>query len=231
MSLTQLASAIDLDKSATQRFTHTLVKLGYLQKDLVTKRFELGLRILDLSHHYLVANLLVERATPYLLDLSKTTEETVNLSILDDIEVVFIARLLSRQLPSLNTDVTVGKRLPAYCTAAGMAILSQLPTGEARDILERSDRRAYRTQTIYRMKDLLKKLERCADRGYATAFEEFYVGDLAIGAPILAQGNRPIGAINISAPRARLTPEEVEERFAPLVLATASSLSQRSNPH
>lgn len=230
MSLTQLASVIGLDMSAAQRFTHTLTKLGYLQKDPLTKRFELGVKALDLGHHYLRASLLVERAMPYLLHLSKTTEETVNLTVRDDTEVVFIVRFTCRQLLNLNdTGAIVGARMPAYCTASGIAILSQLPLLEAADILNRSELRAYTPHTTCRLKDLLKKLETSAARGYATAFEEFFLGDFAIAAPILAQ-NGPVGAINISVPRARFSREEAEEKFSSLVVAAAQSVSQKSNP-
>lgn len=230
MSLTQLASAIHLDMSATQRFTHTLTKLGYLQKDPLTKRFGLGVKALNLGHHYLQANLLVERAMPYLLHLSKTTEETVNLTVRDDTEVVFIVRFMCRQLLNLNdTGVIVGARMPAYCTASGIAILSQLPPSEVADILNRSELRAYTPHSTCRLKVLLKKLEISAARGYATAFEEFFLGDLAIAAPILAQDG-PAGAINISVPRARFSREEAEEKFSPLVVAAAQSVSQKSNP-
>jgi DNA-binding IclR family transcriptional regulator len=230
MSLTQLASAVRLDISAAQRFTHTLTKLGYLQKDPPTRRFGLGVKALDLGHHYLRANLLVERAMPYLLHLSKTTEETVNLTVRDDTEVVFIVRFMCRQLLNLNdTGVIVGARMPAYCTASGIAILSQLPPSEAGDILSRSELRAYTPHTTCRLKDLLKKLETSAARGYATAFEEFFLGDLAVAAPILTQ-NGPAGAINISVPRARFSREEAEEKFSSLVVAAAQSVSQKSNP-
>lgn len=230
MSLTQLASAIGLDLSAAQRFTHTLTKLGYLQKDPGTKRFRLAVKSLDLGHRYLCGNLLVERAMPYLLHLSKETEETVNLTVRDDTDVVFIVRFMCRQLLNLNdTGVTVGARMPAYCTASGIAILSQLPTEEAVGILNRSELKAHTPHTTYRLKDLRRKLEATAARGYATAFEELFVGDLAFAAPILSRGG-PAGAINISVPRARFSREEAEERFSPLVLAAAQAVSQKSNP-
>jgi len=230
MSLTQLAATVGLHKSAAQRFTHTLMKMGYLQKDLLTKRFELGVKTLDLGYHYLSANLLVQRAMPYLLHLSKATQETVNLTVSDDTQVVFIARFMSRQVLSLNTDVMVGTRMPAYCTAAGIAILSQMPTEQAGDILKRSELRAYTPHTTWRVKDLVKKVEISAAQGYATAFEEFYVGDLSVAAPILSQNGSPAGAINISVPSARFSPDEAEKRFSPLVVAAALSVSQRSNP-
>ncbi len=223
LSLTQVASVVGMDKSAAQRFTHTLEKLGYLRKDPDTKRFELTVKTLDLGHHYLHSSALVERAMPYLMHLSKTTEETINLTVLDDTEIVFVSRFMSRHV--LNTDVITGTRMPAYCTAPGIAILSRLPAAEAAGLLDRSDLQAYTPHTTWRREDLLAKLERAAAVGYATAFEEYYHGDLSVAAAIIGSTGEPVGALNIAVSRARFTPQEAEEKFAPLVVAAAGSAS------
>lgn len=59
------------------------------------------------------------------MHLSKTTEETVNLAVRDDTDIVFVSRFMSRHV--LDNDVIIGTRLLAYCTAPGIAILSCLP--------------------------------------------------------------------------------------------------------
>jgi IclR family pca regulon transcriptional regulator len=227
MGLSQLGKAVGLNKSAAQRFTHTLTKLGYLRRDPDTKRFELAVKTFDLGYRYTRGNLLIHRALPYLLHLSKTTEETINLTVQDDTDIIFVSRFMSRHV--LNNDVIIGTRMPAYCTAPGIAILSRLPRDEARNILKRSDLKAFTPHTTCRMDDLLKKLELSAARGYATAFDEFFHGDLSIAAAILDQSRRPVGAINIAVSRARFSPEEAEETFSPLVVAAVLSISQISN--
>ena len=228
MGVSQLAAATALDKSAAQRFAHTLEMLGYLRKDPDTRRYELTTRTLDLGYHYVRASTLVERATPYLLHLSKSTEETVNLAVLDGTEIVFVSRFMSRQL--LNNDVIVGTRLPAYCTAAGVAILSRLPAQEARAVLDASELRPFTPQTTWRITDLLARLRKAAERGYATAFEEIYPGDLSIAAAILGSRGRPVGAIAISASSTRISARASEARFGPLVMAAARSLTDAPAP-
>ncbi|NUA99021.1 helix-turn-helix domain-containing protein [Azospirillum melinis] len=225
MSLTQVAAAVGMDKSAAQRFTYTLEKLGYLRKDPVTKRFELTVRSLDIAHHYLHSNAMLQRAMPYLMHLSKTTEETINLTMMDGTEIVFVSRFMSRHV--LNTDVIVGTRMPAYCTAPGIAILSRLPAAEAAALVDRMDLKPYTPTTTWKRDELLAKIAKSAVSGYATAFEEFYHGDLSVAAAITGSGGVPVGALNIAVSRARFTPEEMEERFAPLVVAAAGSVSQR----
>lgn len=224
LSLSQIAAASEMDVSAAQRFTHTLTKLGYLRKDGETKRFELTAKTLQLGYYYLRSNRLVERAMPYLMHLSKETEETVNLTLLDDTEIVFISRFMSRHM--LNTDVIIGSRMPVYCTAPGMALLSRLPEDEAIAILERSDRKPITPSTTWKMDDLMRKLRLSREQGFATAFEEFYRGDASIAAAVLAGNERPVGAINIAVPLSRFSGEEVVERFAPLIISAAHAISR-----
>lgn len=223
LSLSQIAEETGLDMSAAQRFTHTLAKLGYLGKNPDTKRFELTVKALDFGYHYTRASGFVERGMPYLLHLSKATEETVNLTVLDDTDIVFVSRFMSRHV--LNNDVITGTRLPAYCTAPGIAILSGLPEDVAHTILEKSDLYPFTPHTTWDIDALKAKLKQSATQGYATAFEEYFHGDLSIAAPVLDANGTPYGAINIAVSRSRYTPEETEERFAPLVTAAARSIS------
>jgi DNA-binding IclR family transcriptional regulator len=228
LSLGQVASLADMDKSAAQRFTHTLERLGYLHKDPHSKRFALTPRSLDLGYHYIRASPLAERAMPYLLELSRTTEESVSLTVLDGAEVVYIVRFTSRHM--VSTNVIVGTRLPAYCTAPGIAMLSRLPPPEAHDILQRAERRAYTPSTTWRMPALIAKLETTAARGFATAIEEIFTGDISLAAAITGARGGPIGAVSLSVARVRMSPEQAEREFGPLVTATAQALSLQVLP-
>lgn len=227
LGLTEIATACGLDKSAAQRFTFTLCHLGYLRKDPESKRFELTPRTLGLSYLYLRTSPLVEAARPQLLHLSRETEEAVSLTVLEDTQIVFVSRLLSRHM--LNTDVIVGTRLPAYCTAPGRAILSRLPQAEVREILDRSDRRAFTQATTWKIPDILAKLEETALKGYAMACEEIYQSDISVAAAVIGPRGLPIGAVNIAVNKLRCSPEEAERRLVPLVTAAAQNLS-RSPP-
>jgi DNA-binding IclR family transcriptional regulator len=225
MTLTQLVAQTGMDKSSTQRFTHTLTALGYLSKDPETKQFELALKVLELGYHYVASSALIQLAMPYLLHLSQVTEETVNMTFLDGTDVVFVARLMGRNVLSLDT--VVGSRLPAYCSASGVAMLSKMPRKEALAVLDKSDRRAITPATVYKKDDLVKKLDLSAKRGYATTFEEYFHGDLSIAAPILNHSGMPVAGVSVSVSRARYSPEEVEAKFATQVVACALSIRPR----
>lgn len=228
LGLSEIAAASGLDRSAAQRFTHTLERLGYLRKDPRTRHYALSVRVLDLGYRYIRSSGIVDRAAPYLLDLSRATEEAVSLTMLDDTEIVYLSRLLSRYM--LNTNVQVGSRLPAYCTAPGLAMLSRLPRAEARRILDRSDRRAYTPHTTTAMPALLAKLDTAAQNGFALTVQEIYPGDVSIAAAVLGADGDPCAAINVAVSLSRCQPESAVERYAAMVVTAASAMSQ-SLPH
>ena len=223
LNLSQIAELTGLDLSGAQRFTHTLLTLGYLSKNQETRRLSLTPKTLDLASHFLGGNRLVINAMPYLMHLSKETEETVNLTLLDDTEIIFVARFMSRHL--LNTDVVIGTRMPAYCTAPGIAILSRLPEEEAIAILDRSNLIAYTEHTTYKRIALIEKIRLAAKQGYATQFEEYFLGDASIAAAIIDANGRPQGAVNLAVSRSRFSPDEMVQRFGSLVVAAAHTMS------
>lgn len=226
LSLSQIASLTDLDLSATQRFTFTLTTLGYLVKDAFTKTYSLSPRLLDFSYHYLASNELVRRAAPYLRQLSQETEETSNITVLDGTDIVFTLRLVSRHV--LNPHVITGSRLPAYCTAPGLAILAALPQETARRILDESNLIQHTQHTVADPDRILARLEAIRKCGYSHTEGEYYLGDISTAAAILDARGHPVAAVNVAVSRARWRGAEDEQRIANLVIAAAAAISGQS---
>ncbi|MGO3891072.1 MAG: IclR family transcriptional regulator [Paenalcaligenes sp.] len=225
LSLSQIAQLSTLDLSATQRFTFTLQHLGFLMKDEESKLYELSPRMLDLSHQYISSNDSVSRATPFLQQLAIETEETVNFSTLDNNEIVYLQRIVSRHV--LTPEVIVGTRLPAYCTSSGLAMLAALPTAEAEAILDASELVPYTQHTIYDKTAILKRLEAIRLKGYAHAENELYLGDISTAVAIVNSDNRPVGAINIAVSLSRWKGPEEELRIAALLIEAGRAISSR----
>lgn len=223
MTLSQIAEQAKLDLSAAQRFTHTLQALGYLVKDHKTRQFGLSVKSFDLAFHYTRTSRLMDRALPVLQYLSKESEETINLTVLDGSEIVVIARFMNRHV--LNTDVTIGSRLPAYCMAPGRAILSRMDAAQVEEILDATDLRAHTQHTITDRDTLSKLITQSQQQGYAAAFEELYLGDASVAAPILGADEGVVGAVSISASTARYSHAEMIEKFANMIVAAARSIS------
>ncbi|WP_022729360.1 IclR family transcriptional regulator [Fodinicurvata sediminis] len=223
-SLTEITESTGLGRSATQRFIYTLKALGYLRQDKFTKRYTLSPKVLDFGFTYLRNDYLVEKAFPYLLEASKRTDETVNLTELDDKEVIYVSRLPSRHL--ISVDILLGQRLPVYCTAPGRAILAGIRPDQASDILERSNRQARTKFTITELAEIERKLEEVRHFGYALSNQESFLGDISIAAAIRNHAGDVVAAINIAVPHPRWSIEEAERDLAPVVIETAWAITK-----
>ena len=124
LSLTDVTRLTGYSKSSSQRFCYTLEKLGYLKRSYNNSDFELTAKTTEIGARFIESNALVRRARPYLHNLSLKTEGATTLSILDGNEVIFVSRFIGKDV--LDTSVTVGSRLPIYCTASGRAAASLL---------------------------------------------------------------------------------------------------------
>ncbi|MFT4065885.1 IclR family transcriptional regulator [Paraburkholderia sp.] len=225
LSLSEIAAITGFDMSATQRFTFTLAELGYLFKDPENRKYELSPRLLGFTYHYLTSNELVSRATPYLQQLSSETEEATNLTVLDDTDIVFALRVVSRD--AFNADVITGTRLPAYCTAPGLAILATFDDGEIDDVLARSNLIAHTHCTVYQPHRIRERIARIRKQGYAHAEDEYFVSDISTAAAITNTHGRAVGAVNIAVGRPRWDAARDERRFADLVISAASAISSK----
>lgn len=222
MSLSEIGQATGMPKSAAQRFAHTLVQLGYLRRDPRTRNLLLTERNLQLGFQFRQTSPLVRLAMPYLIDLWRSTQESVNLCVLDGSDVIFVVRLMNTR--SLAARFGSGLRAPAFCIAGGLAMLSRLEKAEARAILEQSDLRARTERTETRIPEIMTRLERVAAEGHVMCVGEYLKGDISIAAPVI-EGLRPIAAISLSTTTDRMTPEDAEARFANMVASIANFLS------
>lgn len=222
LSLSEIAAASGLDMSAAQRFTHTLWELGYLLREDGTRAYALAPRVLDFAHDYLASSELANRAAPFIQELAKATEEATSLVILDGAEVVFVMRVVSRNV--LHMDYHVGSRMPAYCTAQGRAILSRIPAVEADAVLGAGPLARLTPHTVTDLRQLRKRLAEARDAGYALAAEEYLLGDLSIAAPVTDALGRAVAAVNVAVPRSRWKASG-EKRLAQLVVTAAQAIS------
>ncbi|MBG7622121.1 helix-turn-helix domain-containing protein [Herbaspirillum sp. AP02] len=224
LSLTQIAALTGFDLSTTQRFTYTLMTLGYLSKDEAVRKYELAPQVLNFAYHYLSSSDLVLRATPYLQQLSRETEETTNLTILDGSEIVFVQRIVSSNV--LNPTVVTGTRLPAFCTASGLAMMAALDPHEVDDILARSDLRMYTPYTVADKDAIKQRLIRFREQGYAHSREEYFLGDISTAAVVMDnRRGRPVGAVNLAIVTARWGGDADERRHADLVMSAARAIA------
>jgi len=224
MTLADIARAAGLDRSATQRLVYTLETLGYIKRIEGTRTYGLTSKVLQFSHSYLKANELIDKASPYLLEISRNLGETCNMHELDGHEVVFVARFPGQHL--INIDIVIGSRLPTYFTASGTAILSALPEDERIELLKRTPLVPLTPYTVTDPDQLLERVRVAAKRGYSVIMNETVMGDISVAAPIIDEHGRAVAAINISVPTTRWTRERAEAELVQHVHVAATSISK-----
>lgn len=230
MTLADIAHATKLGRSAAQRVVYTLEALGYIERIPDTRNYALSLKVLQFSYNYICANELIDKAAPYLLEISRSLGETTNLQQLDGSEIVFVARFPGRHL--VNIDIVVGSRLPAVFTASGIAILSHYPEDEQIALLQQTSLKPLTPFTETNPEMLLEKIRLAGERGYAITTNQTVMGDISVAAAIRDEHGRAVAAINISVPTTRWTPEQAEAELAKHVQVAATSIMRmRGTPY
>jgi DNA-binding IclR family transcriptional regulator len=224
LSLSEISTLTGLGKSAVQRFCHTLVSLGYLEKDPKTKRFRPSVRLLDFSFMYLQANSFVQIASPFMLQAHESSHEAVNLAVPDNLDVVYVVRLPS--LSSRLTSPRIGGRAPMFCTASGRCILSTYSDDEVGAILDRSALHPLTKMTITDRAAILKKIEETRHNGFAIAQQECIIGEISVAAPIIGNSRRAIGSVNFSVTTPKWNASSVRKKLAPMIAQTAMDISR-----
>lgn len=222
MPLSMIAKLANLDRSATQRLVYTLETLGYLRRINNTRNYALTSKLLQFGYNYLRGDELVGKASPYLLEISRTVGETINLHELDGADIVYVARFPGKHL--INVDIMVGSRLPAALTASGTAILSRCPPDLVDDIL-RLGVKPLTAQSVVDPVRLRKRIKTAGDRGYAIIANETVLGDISVASSITDEHGRAMAGISISVPTTRWTIERVEAELVKHVQLAAASLS------
>jgi IclR family pca regulon transcriptional regulator len=226
LSLTEIAKLSGLDKSSVQRFTYTLAALGYLHKDNQARRYTISPKVMSLGMIYLRTDPIVARARHQLYELNKALNATVNMTVLDDTDVIYVVRYPGRQ--AVTVDVVLGMRRPAFCTASGRAILSTISDDEVAAILDRSKLVAYTEHTKTSPKAILAEIRKARARSFALTEQETSIGDISIAAPVRKADGRSTAAINISVSSADWKGSDVALKLGPTIVEAARAISGMS---
>jgi len=168
LALSEVARLTGLTRAAARRFLLTLVKLGYV--NLSQGRFSLRPRVLELGYAYLSSLTLPEVALPHMEQLVAKVNESCSISVLDDIDVVYVARVPTRRIMSIT--LAVGTRLPAFVTSMGRVLLAGLPDEELEERLARIEVTPLTSRTVADKDELRTILAGVRRQGYAATDQE-----------------------------------------------------------
>ncbi|WP_342044134.1 IclR family transcriptional regulator [Bacillus sp. OTU530] len=202
--LITIAKETGLTTSTALKILDTLLLIGYVQKDLDSKRFSLGLSMIKYANKA-INNLDIKQiAQPHLEELQKVTSETVHLGIRDKDSIVYVTKIESKNPVCLYSKV--GNTVPMYCSAMGKAVLADVSDEEVRNYLSRNPLTKLTNNTITTEHGFMEEIVNVRGLGYAYDDSEHEEGVFCIGASI-ALNNKNYGAISVSMPKYRLTEE------------------------
>ncbi|MFN3390967.1 MAG: IclR family transcriptional regulator [Meiothermus ruber] len=221
LTISEVARRTELNRATARRFLLTLQALGYVASD--GKFFWLTPKVLSLGHAYLSSTPLPRLLQPVLEQVSEELHESCSASILEDGEIVYIARAATRRVISIGLGV--GSRLPAYCTSMGRVLLAALEADQLRAYLDSTPLLPLTPHTLTDPVRLRAELERVRAQGYALVDQELELGLRSIAVPVRNARGRVLAAMNVGVQAGRVSQEEMLERFLPVLQRAAQGLT------
>ncbi len=208
MTLSDISEKAGLNISTVHRLLHTLISHQFVQQDLNSGKYRLGLKVFEIGSKALYSLDIRQVARPDLQDLVDRCNETVNMAILEQGEVVYIEQVESSNM--IKMFARVGSRGPAHCTGAGKVLLAYLDQEELSSVIKRGLVR-FTPKTITDPDKLIEELHTIREQGYSLDIEEMEEGVKCIAAPIRNHEGKVIAAVSISGPVARMTDKRLKD--------------------
>jgi IclR family transcriptional regulator, pca regulon regulatory protein len=221
MSMAQISLSTGIPRAAVRRSLHTLSKIGFVGAD-EAGQFQLRPRVLTFSHAYLSTSPLAVLAQPILDRLGDKVQESCSLAILDDDEIVYLARSTSSRImsPSLN----VGRRSPAYCTSIGHVLLAGMPPSELDAYLARIRFHRYTEHTVASAEQLRGILATVSEEGVAFTSQQIEARLCTLAVPVYDSHGVLVAGINIILQGRLLTADKMAAKFAGPLQEAATQL-------
>jgi DNA-binding IclR family transcriptional regulator len=216
----ELARRLGLPKSSIANICNALADVGLVRR--IGTGFALGRKLAELGGAYLASVDLVQEFYEAAQLLPTASEETIQLAVLDGVEMTYLARHDGRQPVRLTSQI--GRRLPATVTATGKSALASLADEDLQERL--AGIRELPVMTVHSLAtvDALREdLQVVRERGYAMDDEETVEGVVCFG--VMIPGRRPWEgpyAASITLLKARATDERI-----PLLIDDLHSLADR----
>lgn len=207
--VTEVAQALGVHKSTASRLLATMRSEGYVTRSDLTGKYSLGIRLVELAKAKLDQFDIRTHARPYLEELSRLTEETIHLAIMEQGKLVYIDKIDTTHILVMRSRI--GYRISPHCTALGKAILSVLSDDQRDAVIRKTEFRRFTPNTIADPLMLKKHLGEVAIQGFAFDDEEHEEGIRCAAAPIRDHSGRAIGAISVSAPITRMSKQRMKE--------------------
>jgi IclR family KDG regulon transcriptional repressor len=202
LGASELAAALDVDRSTAYRLAQALTRLDWLRQDPETKRYRLGLRLWELGARA-VSDLDVRAlALPHMRDVVSATGESCDLAILDGGTIIYIEKVDGTH--EVRAYTHIGQRQPAHAVAMGKVLMAYLSPDERLRRLPQPLTR-FTTKTVSTLAEFDRECDDVLRDGYALNLGEYNAEAGGIAAPVIDRYGLCTVAVGINVPTARLT--------------------------
>lgn len=219
MGIAALSAELGIARSNIHRLLSTLVELGYVRKELETRRYAPTLRIWEQGAQVADRSAVRRVARPVLRQLSLEVGSFVVMSVLSGTDVLYLDKLeATKGNPS---ESRAGLRVPAIFPATGKAVLAFQPNVDAlvAEICETVPQAA-----VLRPDAILAELADIRTRGYATSINGWTANASSIAVPVRHGSEAPRIAIGVGVNSDKTEIGELE-KLAPTLQETANQLA------
>ncbi|WP_151447357.1 IclR family transcriptional regulator domain-containing protein [Lacisediminimonas profundi] len=213
-----IAEACDLPRTAVRRFLLTLIELDFVRGD--ERYYWLTPKVLRLGMSYLYTLPFWRTAQLVLEELCASVGQSCALSVLDEEDIVYVARAHSRRILAMSP--VLGSRFPAHAVSMGRILLSALDEEQLNNYLDRAKLSKLTNWTITDRAQLVAQIRAAGEQGYAWVDRELDESICGIAVPIRDPETGVAAAINVSLPAGPWTEETARDEFlVPLRQAAA----------
>jgi IclR family transcriptional regulator, KDG regulon repressor len=224
LGVNEVSRRLAIDKSTTYRIMSTLCGQGFIEQDPETRKYQLGLRVIEVSALKLGSIKLLKIARPVMQGLMVQSRETAHLAIHVEGEVMYLDSEQHGGIITVTT--TVGGKAPMHSSAVGKALLLGLPSEEVGRILAVKGLQRFTEATIVDPRALHQHLLQCREQGFGFDNEETNTGVRCLAAPVFDHRGDVVAAVGISGPTQRMPLERIPI-LAHLVKECAAKISQQ----
>jgi DNA-binding IclR family transcriptional regulator len=230
--LSDLASALELQKGATHRLLIEMRALGWVEQDAETERYRLTLKLALLGQQYLRGSGLLGVIQPVVDDVAERCHELVRLTVVQGDALYWLASAQGAP-PGLMYQPALYGKVRLHATANGKAWLATMDDDTATRLAIASGLseaapagRPFGARALRNVRDLLHELAETRQRGYGRAVEEAEPGVKALAVAVRsAADGRVLGTMSIAGPLLRI-PDSRDEALLALLGNAATTLGR-----
>ena len=219
VSLKELANSTGLHPSTAHRILNDMVVGRFVDRADAPGSYRLGMRLLELGNLVKARLSVREAALEPMRDLHRKTGQTVNLSVRQGDEIVYIDRSYSER-SGMQVVRAIGGRAPLHLTSSGKLFLAYEDPRLVRAYATRTGLAGHTKNSITDLTKLERELSMVRTRGFARDNEELELGVRCIAASIRDDSGRVTAGLSVSAPSERMQDDWIDD-----LMGTAQRIS------